>query len=82
MVGMDALSIGDRLKIEAARSLREDYLQQDAFNEVDTYASGNKQAKMLGTVFLYYDLAKDALERRGRIFPPWSLLRPGKRSAG
>jgi V/A-type H+-transporting ATPase subunit A len=62
LVGMDALSIGDKLKIEAARSLREDFLQQDAFNEVDTYASGGKQAKMLRTVFLYYDLAKDALE--------------------
>jgi len=62
LVGMDALSIGDKLKIEAARSLREDFLQQDAFNEVDTYASGGKQAKMLGIVFMYYDLARSALE--------------------
>jgi V/A-type H+-transporting ATPase subunit A len=62
LVGMDALSIGDQLKIESARSLREDFLQQDAFNEVDTYASGKKQRKMLSIVFMYYDLAKDALE--------------------
>ncbi len=62
LVGMDALSIGDRLKIESARSLREDFLQQNAFNEVDTYASGKKQRKMLSIVFMYYDLAKDALE--------------------
>jgi V/A-type H+-transporting ATPase subunit A len=63
LVGMDALSIGDRLKIEAARSLREDFLQQDAFNEVDTYTSGSKQAKMIQMVFMYYDLARDALEQ-------------------
>ncbi len=62
LVGMDALSIGDRLKIEAARSLREDFLQQNAFHEVDTYTSGRKQAKMLELVFKYYDLAKSALE--------------------
>jgi hypothetical protein len=62
LVGMDALSIGDRLKIEAARSLREDFLQQNAFHEADTYTSGNKQAKMLDLVFRYYDLAKSALE--------------------
>ena len=62
LVGMDALSIGDRLKIESARSLREDFLQQNAFNEVDTYASGKKQRKMLSIVFMYYDLAKDALD--------------------
>ena len=62
LVGMDALSIGDRLKIEAARSLREDFLQQNAFHEVDTYTSGSKQAKMLGLVFQYYDLAQAALE--------------------
>jgi V/A-type H+/Na+-transporting ATPase subunit A len=63
LVGMDALSIGDRLKIEAARSLREDFLQQNAFNEVDTYTSGSKQAKMIQLVFMYYDLARDALEQ-------------------
>lgn len=62
LVGMDALSIGDQLKIESARSLREDFLQQDAFNEVDTYASGKKQRMMLSIVFMYYDLAKDALD--------------------
>lgn len=62
LVGMDALSIDDRLKIEAARSLREDFLQQNAFHEADTYTSGRKQAKMLGLVFQYYDLARAALE--------------------
>lgn len=47
LVGIDALSEKDRLKLEVAKSLREDYLQQNAFHEVDTYASLGKQYKML-----------------------------------
>ena len=43
MVGMDALSAGDRLKMEAARSIREDFLHQNSFHEVDTYTSLKKQ---------------------------------------
>ena len=61
LVGMDALSAGDRLKMEAARSIREDYLQQDSFDEVDTYSSLAKQHKMLRLVLAYYDKALDAL---------------------
>lgn len=63
LVGMDALSIGDRLKMEAARSLREDYLQQNAFHEVDTYASCDKQAAMLRMVLMFMDKAQAALEK-------------------
>ena len=47
LVGMDALSYADRLTMETAKSLREDYLHQDAFHEVDTYASLKKQFMML-----------------------------------
>ena len=61
LVGMDALSAGDRLKMEAARSIREDYLQQDSFDEVDTYSSLKKQHMMLRLVLAYYDKALDAL---------------------
>ncbi len=61
LVGMDALSAGDRLKMEAARSIREDYLQQDSFDEVDTYSSLKKQHMMLRLVLAYYDRALDAL---------------------
>ena len=61
LVGMDALSAGDRLKMEAARSVREDFLQQDSFDEVDTYSSLSKQHKMLRLVLAYYDRAGDAL---------------------
>jgi len=63
LVGIDALSLTDRLKLEAARSLREDYLQQNAFHEVDTYASGKKQAGILALVLEFYEKAQAALEK-------------------
>ena len=47
MVGMDALSPADRLKMEAARSIREDFLHQNSFHEVDTYTSLKKQHMMM-----------------------------------
>ncbi len=49
MVGMDALSPSDRLKMEAARSIREDFLHQNSFHEVDTYTSLKKQYMMTGS---------------------------------
>ena len=61
LVGMDALSPGDRLKMEAARSIREDFLHQLAFHEVDTYSSLHKQLLMMRLVMLYFDRANDAL---------------------
>ena len=60
LVGVDALSFEDRVKLESAKSIREDYLHQNAFHEVDTYASMNKQYKMLKLILSYYHLAKDA----------------------
>ena len=63
LVGIDALSLKDRLKMEAARSLREDYLQQNAFHETDTYASGKKQVGMLKLVLEFYRKASAALEQ-------------------
>lgn len=62
LVGMDALSAGDRLKMEAARSIREDFLQQDSFDEVDTYSSLSKQHMMMRLVLTYYDRSLDALQ--------------------
>ena len=67
LVGMDALSPGDRLKMEAARSIREDFLHQLAFHEVDTYTSLNKQFKMMSLVLAYYDKAGDALKKNADI---------------
>ena len=62
LVGIDALSEGDRLKLEVAKSLREDYLQQNAFHEIDTYASLNKQHKMLKLILQFQVEAERALK--------------------
>ena len=62
LVGMDALSPEDRLKMETARSIREDFLHQLAFHEVDTYTSLRKQYLMMKLVLLYYDRGFDALQ--------------------
>ena len=63
LVGMDALSAPDRLKMEAARSIREDYLHQDAFHEIDTYTSLNKQHLMMKLVLAFYNVSSDALKQ-------------------
>ena len=63
LVGMDALSAPDRLKLEAARSIREDFLHQDAFHEVDTFTSLKKQHMMMMLVLAYYDQAGEALNK-------------------
>ena len=62
MVGMDALSPSDRLKMEAARSIREDFLHQNSFHEVDTYTSLKKQHMMMFLVNEFFDRATDALK--------------------
>ena len=62
MVGMDALSPSDRLKMEAARSIREDFLHQNSFHEVDTYTSLKKQHMMMVLVNEFFDRAIDALK--------------------
>ena len=61
LVGMDALNAHDRLKLEVARSIREDYLHQDAFHEVDTYASLKKQCIMMKLVLDFYDITQKAI---------------------
>ncbi|MCI9405585.1 MAG: V-type ATP synthase subunit A [Oscillospiraceae bacterium] len=62
LVGMDALSPADRLKLEAARSIREDFLHQDAFHEVDTYTSLEKQYLMMKLVLAFYESTVGALQ--------------------
>ena len=61
LVGMDALSAPDRLKLEAARSIREDFLHQNAFHEIDTFTSLKKQHMMMMLMLAYYDKAGEAL---------------------
>ena len=63
LVGMDALSPTDRLKMETARSIREDFLHQLAFHEVDTYSSLRKQYLMMKLVLRFYDGSLDALKK-------------------
>jgi V/A-type H+-transporting ATPase subunit A len=67
LVGVDALSPIDRVTLEAARSIREDYLQQDAFNEVDTYSTLNKQYRMLRIILSYYYRAREAVKAGAEI---------------
>lgn len=63
LVGMDALSADDRLKMETARSVREDFLHQAAFHEVDTYSSASKQFLLMKLVLSYYDKCKAAIDK-------------------
>ncbi|MBQ2642531.1 MAG: V-type ATP synthase subunit A [Eubacterium sp.] len=67
MVGMDALSPTDRLKMETARSIREDFLHQDSFHEIDTYTSPEKQYLMMKLVMAYYDEGLKALNEGANI---------------
>ena len=67
LVGMDALSPTDRLKMETARSIREDFLHQLAFHEVDTYTSLEKQLDMMKLILAYYDICSEALEKGADI---------------
>lgn len=62
LVGMDALSPQDRLKLEAARSIREDFLHQNAFHDVDTYTPINKQFLMMNLILEFYNFSLQAVE--------------------
>jgi V/A-type H+-transporting ATPase subunit A len=63
LVGRDSLSEEDQLKLEATKSIREDFLQQNAFHDVDTFCSLNKQNKMLKLILNFYDQGMRALEQ-------------------
>lgn len=63
LIGMDALSAGDRLKMETARSIREDFLHQLAFHEVDTYTSLKKQLYMMKLILNFHDEAEEAIAK-------------------
>ena len=80
MVGMDALSPGDRLKMEAARSIREDFLHQNSFHEVDTYTPLKKQYMMMRLVNAFYEKAVDALAKGAELRKLISM--PGRERIG
>ena len=67
LVGEDALSAPDRLKMETARSIREDYLHQNAFHETDTYTSLAKQYRMMGLILDLHNACNDALAKGADI---------------
>jgi len=62
LVGMESLSPGDRLVMETSRSIREDFLHQNAFHPVDTFSSAYKQYRMLKLIMSFHHAAKAALE--------------------
>jgi len=63
LVGIDSLSKDERMILETSKSLREDFLHQNAFHEIDTYASMDKQFKMLRNILTFHHLAMEALKR-------------------
>ncbi len=73
LVGQDALSYEDRLKLEACKSIREDYLHQNAFHEIDTYSSLKKQFLMLKLILSYFNLGVDALAKGAHYAPMVNL---------
>ena len=62
LVGIDSLSVADQFKLESARSLREDYLQQDSFSDTDSYCSSLKMYKMLRNILLFYHEGEKVLQ--------------------
>jgi len=74
LVGYDSLSAPDRLTLEAARSIREDYLQQNAFDEVDTYTSLPKQVAMLKLVLKYYNDSAAAMQQGAKAEDLFAML--------
>ena len=67
LVGVEALSPSDRLALETARSIREDFLMQNAFDEIDTYTSLQKQLRMLRVIIKFYELGKRAIAQDAPI---------------
>ena len=63
LVGVDALSFQDQFKLEACKAIREDYLHQNAFHDIDTYASMNKQHRLLKLIMEYYNKGSVAIEK-------------------
>ncbi len=67
LVGLDALSSDNRLIMETAKSIREDFLHQNAFDDVDTYSSFKKMVLLMALIRLFHEHAKDALENNVSI---------------
>jgi V/A-type H+-transporting ATPase subunit A len=80
LVGLDALSPADRLVLDTTRSIREDFLHQNAFHEIDSYASFEKQYKMLSAIMRFHSAAVDSIEKGASIDDIAAL--PGREEIG
>ena len=67
LVGVDALSKEERMVLETSKSIREDFLHQNSFHEIDTYASMDKQFKMLRNILTFHSLGMQVLRRGGTM---------------
>lgn len=67
LVGIDALSKEERMVLETSKSIREDFLHQNSFHEIDTYASMDKQFKMLRNILTFHHLGMQVLVRGGML---------------
>ena len=74
LVGQDALSPSDRLTLETAKMIREDFLQQNAFADVDSYSSYDRQYLLLSLILKYDELCRDALNRGAEMQPLFNIL--------
>ena len=73
LVGKDALSPGDQLTLEVARMVREDFLQQNAFLDIDSYSSYDRQEKMLAMILRYEALCRGAIAQGASVMDLFSI---------
>ena len=73
LVGKDALSPGDQLTLEVARMIREDFLQQNAFLDIDSYSSYDRQEKMLAMILRYETLCRSAIAQGASVMDLFSI---------
>ena len=78
LVGKDALSPADQLTLETAKMIREDFLQQNAFVDVDSYSSYDRQAKLMQIILDYDALCRDAIDKGAK---PYDLFEIPARAA-
>ncbi|MCI8552841.1 MAG: V-type ATP synthase subunit A, partial [Lawsonibacter sp.] len=67
LVGKDSLSAKDQITLEIAKMLREDFLQQNSFVDIDSYSEYDRQARMLAMIRQYEDLCRDAADKGGSL---------------
>ena len=82
LVGKDSLSPADQLTLESARMVREDFLQQNSFVDVDSFSTYDRQEKLLAMILDYDRLCRGAIEKGGRGGGPVRHPQPGAHRPG